>query len=224
MGAQNIVEAAIERNVSKVLALSTDKAVAPINLYGATKLCSDKLFVSANNFTGKSKTTFSVVRYGNVMGSRGSVLPEFLKIKSKNKIFNITDSNMTRFNILMEDAIDLVITALDKALGGEIYIPKLKSLRITDLAKAVDSKCKLKIVGIRTGEKLHEELITAAESYNCYEFNKYYLIIQEELKKKYGKKILSNKIKSPFSYNSRDNIFLTIKEIKEILHNKFINK
>jgi len=224
LGAQNIVEAAIERNVSKVLALSTDKAVAPINLYGATKLCSDKLFVSANNFTGKSKTTFSVVRYGNVMGSRGSVLPEFLKIKSKNKIFNITDSNMTRFNILMEDAIDLVITALDKALGGEIYIPKLKSLRITDLAKAVDSKCKLKIVGIRTGEKLHEELITAAESYNCYEFNKYYLIIQGELKKKYGKKILSNKIKSPFSYNSRDNIFLTIKEIKEILHNKFINK
>ena len=223
LGAQNIIEASLERNVHKVLALSTDKAVAPINLYGATKLCSDKLFISANNISGKNKTAFFVVRYGNVLGSRGSVLPQFLKIKSKYKTFNITDLNMTRFNILMEDAINLVVLALNKAKGGEIFIPKLKSIKITDLAKAIDSKCKFNITGIRPGEKIHEELINEADSHNCYRFNDYFLILQENFQKKYGKKIINNKIKNPFSYNSEKNIFLSIKEIREIIFKYFPN-
>jgi UDP-N-acetylglucosamine 4,6-dehydratase (inverting) len=217
LGAQNIIEASLERNISKVLALSTDKAVAPINLYGATKLCSDKLFISANNIVGKETTSFSVVRYGNVLGSRGSVLPEFLKIKSKDKIFNITDINMTRFNILMDDVINLVIVALNKAVGGEIFVPKLKSFKITHLAKAIDSKCRFNITGIRPGEKLHEELITTADSHNCFDFNNYFLIIQENFQKRYGKKIFNKKIKFPYSYNSEQNIFLTIKEIRDII-------
>jgi UDP-N-acetylglucosamine 4,6-dehydratase (inverting) len=223
LGAQNIIEASLERNIFKVLALSTDKAVAPINLYGASKLCSDKLFISANNITGKSKTLFSVVRYGNVLGSRGSVLPEFLKIKSKDKIFNITDVNMTRFNILMEDAINLVVLALNKALGGEIFVPKLKSFKITDLAKAIDGKCKFNITGIRPGEKLHEELITIADSYNCFEFKDYFLLIQKSFQKRYGKRIVNKRIKFPHSYNSESNIFLTIKEIRENISKDFSN-
>lgn len=223
LGAQNIIEASLERNVSKVLALSTDKAVAPINLYGATKLCSDKLFISANNITGKSTTSFSVVRYGNVLGSRGSVLPEFLKIKSKNKIFNITDLNMTRFNILMKGAINLVVLALNKAKGGEIFVPKLKSFKITDLAKAIDSKCKFNITGIRPGEKLHEELITSADSYNCFDFNNYFSIIHENFQKRHGKKIINKKIKPPYSYNSKQNIFLSIREIRKIIFKDFSN-
>lgn len=223
LGAQNIIEAALERKVSKVLALSTDKAVAPINLYGATKLCSDKLFIAANNITGKSITSFSVIRYGNVLGSRGSVLPEFLKIKSKDKIFNITDPDMTRFNISMKEAINLVVLALNEALGGEIFVPKLKSFKITDLAKAIDDKCKFNITGIRPGEKLHEELITIADSYNCFDFNRYFLIIQESFQKRHGKKIINKRIKFPYSYNSEKNIFLTIKEIKENISRDFSN-
>ena len=223
LGAQNIIEAALERKVSKVLALSTDKAVAPINLYGATKLCSDKLFIAANNITGKSITSFSVIRYGNVLGSRGSVLPEFLKIKSKDKIFNITDPDMTRFNISMTEAINLVVLALNEALGGEIFVPKLKSFKITDLAKAIDDKCKFNITGIRPGEKLHEELITIADSYNCFDFNRYFLIIQESFQKRHGKKIINKRIKFPYSYNSEKNIFLTIKEIKENISRDFSN-
>jgi UDP-N-acetylglucosamine 4,6-dehydratase (inverting) len=223
IGAQNIIGCALEQNIKKVVALSTDKAVAPINLYGATKLCSDKLFIAANNIIGKETTSFSVVRYGNVLGSRGSVLPEFLKIKSKDKIFNITDINMTRFNILMEDAINLVIIALNKAVGGEIFVPKLKSFKITDLAKAIDSKCKFNITGIRPGEKLHEELIAMADSCNCFDFNNYFLIIQENFQKRYGKKIINKKIKFPYSYNSEQNIFLSIKEIREIIFKDFSN-
>jgi UDP-N-acetylglucosamine 4,6-dehydratase len=223
LGAQNIIEAALERKVSKVLALSTDKAVAPINLYGATKLCSDKLFIAANNITGKNITSFSVIRYGNVLGSRGSVLPEFLKIKSKDKIFNITDPDMTRFNISMKEAINLVVLALNKAVGGEIFVPKLKSFKITDLAKAIDDKCKFNITGIRPGEKLHEELITTADSYNCFDFNRYFLIIQESFQKRQGKKIINKRIKFPYSYNSEKNIFLTIKEIKENISGDFSN-
>jgi UDP-N-acetylglucosamine 4,6-dehydratase len=223
LGAQNIIEASLERNIYKVLALSTDKAVSPINLYGASKLCSDKLFISANNIVGKKTTSFSIVRYGNVLGSRGSVLPEFLKVKSKSKIFNITDLNMTRFNILMEDAINLVVLALNKALGGEIFIPKLKSFKVSDLAKAIDNKCKFNITGIRQGEKLHEELITIADSYNCFDFNNYFLIIQESFQKKYGKGVINKKIKFPKSYNSEKNVFLTIKEIREFILKDFSN-
>jgi FlaA1/EpsC-like NDP-sugar epimerase len=186
-------------------------------------LCSDKLFISANNIVGKKTTSFSIVRYGNVLGSRGSVLPEFLKVKSKSKIFNITDLNMTRFNILMEDAINLVVLALNKALGGEIFIPKLKSFKVSDLAKAIDNKCKFNITGIRQGEKLHEELITIADSYNCFDFNNYFLIIQESFQKKYGKGVINKKIKFPKSYNSEKNVFLTIKEIREFILKDFSN-
>jgi UDP-N-acetylglucosamine 4,6-dehydratase (inverting) len=223
IGAQNIIEASLHNNVKKVLALSTDKAVAPINLYGATKLCSDKLFISANNIAGKNVTRFSVVRYGNVLGSRGSVLPEFLKFKSNGHIFNITNINMTRFNILMEEAINLVMLAINNAIGGEIFVPKLKSFKVTDLAKALDDRCKFNIIGIRPGEKLHEELITKAESYNCFDFDKYFVILQENFQKEYNKKIIKKKIKLPYSYNSEENIFLTIKEIKYILSKFLVN-
>jgi UDP-N-acetylglucosamine 4,6-dehydratase len=223
LGAQNIIEASLHNNVKKVLALSTDKAVAPINLYGATKLCSDKLFISANNIAGKNVTRFSVVRYGNVLGSRGSVLPEFLKFKSNGHTFNITNINMTRFNILMEEAINLVMLAINNGIGGEIFIPKLKSFKVTDLAKALDDHCKFNIIGIRPGEKLHEELITKAESYNCYDFDKYFVILQENFQKEYNKKIINKKIKLPHSYNSEENIFLTIKEIKYILSKFLVN-
>ncbi len=217
LGTQNIIEASLHNEVQKVLALSTDKAVSPITLYGATKLCSDKLFIAANNIKGRTRTIFSVVRYGNVLGSRGSVLPEFLKFKSKGHKFNITDLRMTRFNILMEEAINLVILALNNGVGGEIYIPKLKSFKITDLARALDNNCKFNITGIRTGEKLHEELISEAESNHCYNFKKYFLIINDKFAKKYGERITNKKIKNPFTYNSEKNIFLTIKEIKYIL-------
>ena len=223
IGAQNIIEASLHNNVKKVLALSTDKAVAPINLYGATKLCSDKLFISANNIKGKNVTKFSVVRYGNVLGSRGSVLLEFLKFKSNGHIFNITNTNMTRFNILMEEAINIVMLAINNGIGGEIFVPKLKSFKVTDLAKALDNRCKFNIIGIRPGEKLHEELFTKAESYNCFDFDKYFVIFQENFQKEYYKKITKKKIKLPYSYNSKENIFLTIKEIKYILSKSLIN-
>lgn len=223
IGAQNIIEASLERKISKVLALSTDKAVAPINLYGATKLCSDKLFISANNYAGRNSTIFSLVRYGNVLGSRGSVLHEFLKQKTKDKIFNITNVSMTRFNILMEDAINLVLLALNKALGGEIFVPNLKSFKVVDLAKAIDRECKFNVIGIRPGEKLHEELISAAESYNCFNLGKYFLVIQENFQKRYGKKIYKNKIKAPYSFNSEVNNFLSIKQIKDLLDKNFSN-
>ena len=150
-------------------------------------------------------------------------MPEFLKIKSKNKIFDITDLNMTRFNILMEDAINLVVLALNKSLGGEIFVPKLKSFKIIDLAKAIDSKCKFNITGIRPGEKLHEELIATADSNNCFDLNNYFLIIQESFQKRYGKQIINKRIKFPYSYNSEKNIFLTIKEIKDIIFKDFSN-
>tara|TARA_B110000971_G_C20004048_1_gene498241 strand:- start:466 stop:1470 length:1005 start_codon:yes stop_codon:yes gene_type:complete len=219
LGSQNIIEAALYNNVRKVLALSTDKAVAPVNLYGATKLCADKLFIAANNIAGKNKTNFSVIRYGNVMGSRGSVLPEFLKIKYKAN-FNITDVRMTRFNILMDEAIKLVDWTLKNSLGGEIFVPKLKSFNIVDLATSINEKAKFNITGIRPGEKLHEELITYLESFNVFDFNSFYSIIPKAIQYKYGKKLLKKKIKKPFSYNSKDNDFLSIKEIKKILTKK----
>lgn len=159
IGAQNIIEASLDTNIQKVIALSTDKASSPINLYGATKLCSDKLFVSANNIIGSKNLIFSVIRYGNVMGSRGSVLHNFIEQKS-NKMFEITDVKMTRFNITIKEAINFVIERLSSMKGGEIFVPKIPSFRIIDLAKAVSEKCKIKITGIRLGEKLHEEMIS----------------------------------------------------------------
>jgi UDP-N-acetylglucosamine 4,6-dehydratase/5-epimerase len=176
IGAQNVIEAAMDCHVKRVVALSTDKAAAPINLYGATKLCSDKLFVSANNFKGKRDITYSVVRYGNVMGSRGSVIPFFLKKRTEG-VIPITDTRMTRFNITLEQGVDLVFHAIAHMWGGEIFVPKIPSYRIMDLADAVAPGCKKEIVGIRPGEKLHEEMITETDSLNSLEFKNYFVIM-----------------------------------------------
>ncbi len=175
LGAENIIEAALDKGVKKVVALSTDKAAAPINLYGATKLCSDKLFVAANNMKGSRDIKFSVVRYGNVIGSRGSVVPFFLNQKKKG-LLPITDPNMTRFNISLEEGVDLVLYALENSWGGEIFVPKLPSFKVTDLAEAVGPECEKRIVGIRPGEKIHEEMITETDSFSTVEFDKYYVI------------------------------------------------
>ena len=175
-GAENIVNAALDTNVKKIVALSTDKAVAPVNLYGATKLCSDKLFIALNNFKGHRDLSASVVRYGNVMGSRGSVIPFFIE-KSKEGIFPITDQEMTRFNISLEEGINMVLFTIEKALGGEIFVPKIPSYKIETVAKAINPNCKLEYIGIRPGEKLHEEMITSSDSINTIEFDKYYIIM-----------------------------------------------
>lgn len=175
VGSQNVINVAIDQGVSKVIALSTDKAVNPINLYGATKLCSDKLFVAANAYVMKEKTLFSVVRYGNVLGSRGSVVPLFLKMRSSGTL-TITDPRMTRFWLTLEQGVDFVLNCLDKMVGGEIFVPKLPSMRVTDLAQAVCPTCDIRIVGIRPGEKLHEVMIPLDEARNTVEFKDYYLI------------------------------------------------
>ena len=175
-GAQNVVHAAIENGVSSVVALSTDKACSPINLYGATKLTSDKLFVAANTIKGDSKVKFSVVRYGNVMGSNGSVIP-FFKEKAKTGFLPITHPEMTRFNISIQEGVELVFFALENSYGGEIYIPKIPSYNILDLAKAIDETCELNIIGIRPGEKLHEEMISASDSFNKYDIGDKYVIL-----------------------------------------------
>lgn len=178
LGAQNIIDAALDCGVKAVVALSTDKAAAPINLYGATKLCSDKLFVAANNIKGKHDVRFSVVRYGNVMGSRGSVIPFFLKKKGEGTL-PVTDPDMTRFNISLEEGVDMVLYAVEHAFGGEIFVPKIPSYRITDVVKAIDPTAKIEVVGIRPGEKLHEEMITSSDSYNTVDLGKYYAILPQ---------------------------------------------
>lgn len=175
-GAQNVIHAALQTSVSNVVALSTDKACAPINLYGATKLTSDKLFVAANNIKGSNPIKFSVVRYGNVMGSNGSVIPFFMKKKSEGKL-PITDATMTRFNISLQGGVDMVMHAIEQAWGGEIFIPKIPSYKITDVAEAVAPECTLDIIGIRPGEKIHEEMITSSDSYNTYDLGKYFTIL-----------------------------------------------
>ncbi|MEA9413136.1 UDP-N-acetylglucosamine 4,6-dehydratase (inverting) [Flavobacterium sp. PL02] len=175
-GAQNVIHAALETGVQDVIALSTDKACAPINLYGATKLTSDKLFVAANNIKGKNPIKFSVVRYGNVMGSNGSVIPFFMKKKLEGKL-PITDATMTRFNISLQGGVDMVMHAILYAWGGEIFIPKIPSYKITDVAEAVAPECTLEIIGIRPGEKIHEEMITSSDSYNTYDLGKYFTIL-----------------------------------------------
>jgi UDP-N-acetylglucosamine 4,6-dehydratase (inverting) len=225
MGAQNVIDASLQSNVSRVIALSTDKAAAPINLYGATKLTSDKLFVSANNYAGHSKTLFSVVRYGNVMGSRGSVIPSFLKDKKKN-ILKITDRRMTRFNITLTEGVSFVIKCLDLMWGGEIFIPKIPSYKILDVAKAISSNAKLKFIGIRPGEKLHEEMITTSDSPNAVEFNSYYVILPDHkflewninkfLKK--NKKDVGKFCNFGFNYSSENNRkFLTVENLKKLI-------
>ena len=175
-GAQNVIHAAIQTNVQNVVALSTDKACAPINLYGATKLTSDKLFVAANNIKGFNPIKFSVVRYGNVMGSNGSVIPFFINKKKEGKL-PITDTSMTRFNISLQGGVDMVMHAMEHAWGGEIFIPKIPSYKITDVAEAIAPDCPIEIVGIRPGEKIHEEMITASDSFYTYDLGKYYTIL-----------------------------------------------
>jgi UDP-N-acetylglucosamine 4,6-dehydratase/5-epimerase len=177
-GAQNIIEAAIDRGVEKVIALSTDKAAAPINLYGATKLASDKLFVAANSYVGDKETRFAVVRYGNVVGSRGSVVPFFKKMASTGKL-PITDERMTRFWITLNQGVQFVIDALGRMHGGEIFVPKIPSMKVTDLAKAIDPNAEIEIVGIRPGEKLHEAMITEDDARHAVEFDRYYVITPE---------------------------------------------
>ena len=176
MGANNVIEAALTNKVKNVIALSTDKACSPINLYGATKLCSDKLFISANNIKGNQEIKFSVVRYGNVFGSRGSVIPFFLKNKSKGEL-PITDNEMTRFNISLDHAVDVVMWGLKNLIGGELLVPKLPSYKIMDLAKAISSKCKTPIIGIRPGEKIHEEMISSSDSQNTLELKDFFIIL-----------------------------------------------
>ena len=219
LGAENLIEACIDTGVKTVVALSTDKAAAPINLYGATKLCSDKLFVAANNYIGRD-TILSVVRYGNVMGSRGSVIPFFLK-QAKEGVLPITDPAMTRFNICLQECVDMVLWALGNALGGEIFVPKIPSYKITDLAEAIGPGCKKPIIGIRPGEKIHEEMITSSDSFNTIDLGQYYAILNTSGGKSadlYAKMKKAQKVPAGFYYNSGDNPqFLTIPEIQRLI-------
>ena len=225
LGAQNVIDASFYNNVEKVIALSTDKASSPINLYGATKLTSDKLFVAANNYRGRSKIKFSVVRYGNVMGSRGSLIPFFLKKKDEGA-FPITDRKMTRFNITLSEGVDFVLLALKTMSGGEIFVPKIPSYRVIDVAKAISSKTKIKIIGIRPGEKLHEEMISRSDAPNAVEFSKYFVIIPNSdfinlNTTKYIQMHKESKIcENEFFYNSENNkLFLSISDIKKLIIN-----
>ena len=220
LGAQNVIEAALESEVRRVVALSTDKAAAPINLYGATKLCSDKLFTAANNIRGGRDIRFSVVRYGNVMGSRGSVIPFFLQRKASG-VLPITDPAMTRFNISLDEGVDLVRWAVEHAHGGEVFVPKIPSYRITDVAEAIGPECEKPLVGIRPGEKIHEEMITASDSYNTVDLGPYYAILptgESKVKEAYARENGYSWAEPGFSYNSGENQhFLTIPELRELI-------
>ena len=211
-GAKNVIEATIKNNIKKIIALSTDKAAAPINLYGATKLTSDKLFINANFFKGKTRCKFSVVRYGNVMGSRGSVIPLFLKQKRDKKIFTITDKHMTRFNITLNESVKFVLKCEKIMKGGEIFVPKIPSYRILDLLNAIQKNPKYKMIGIRPGEKLHEEMITESDPLNTQEFKDYFIIHPSFRKYK-------SNIKKIFSYNSLDNKkYLKTNELSNLIN------
>lgn len=222
-GAENLINACLDTDVSRVVALSTDKAAAPINLYGATKLASDKLFVAANYIRGESDIKFSVVRYGNVMGSNGSVIPFFQK-KVKDGILPITDPNMTRFNISLEDGVKMVLFALEHAWGGEIFVPKIPSYRITDVATAIGPDCKQEVIGIRPGEKIHEEMITAADSFNTHDLGTYYTILPQLTPFKlddYISHFKAKKVEQGFNYNSGDNTeWVTVDEMRELIKTK----
>jgi UDP-N-acetylglucosamine 4,6-dehydratase/5-epimerase len=224
IGGQNVIDACLANNVKKVIALSTDKAAAPINLYGATKLCSDKLFIAANNYTGAKDIKFSVVRYGNVMFSRGSVIPHFMKQKASG-VFTITDPRMTRFNITLEQGVDFVLYCLQKMWGGELFVPKIPSYRITDVAKAVCDDCKLEIVGLRPGEKLHEEMITSTDSLSTIEFSSYYVILPSAKPKWNLEKfiqtsngVVGKRLPEGYSYNSGTNPdFLSVPAMRDLM-------
>lgn len=220
LGAQNMIEACLDSGVKNVVALSTDKAAAPINLYGATKLCSDKLFTAANNITGLRDLRLSVVRYGNVMGSRGSVVPFFLAQRASG-FFPITDPTMTRFNISLAEGVQMVLWALENALGGEIFVPKIPSYRITDVAEAIGPECEIRVVGIRPGEKIHEEMITASDSLNTVDLGPYYAILPsaaDHFPEDYLEKRGGNRVEPGFAYNSGTNPhFLTVEELRGLI-------
>ncbi len=224
IGAQNLIEACIEKKVKKVVALSTDKAAAPINLYGATKLCSDKLFIAANNIKGPRKTVFSVLRYGNVLGSRGSLI-DLLK-KSKDH-FGITDFEMTRFNITLKESVDHALWAFKNSPGGDIIVPKLKSYKVIDIIKSYNSKLKIKKIGIRPGEKIHEEMITESDSLNTLKLKNYYILLPNTFsenkilstKNYYKRKFRAKNVEKGFKYSSGLNKdFLTITELKKFFN------
>jgi UDP-N-acetylglucosamine 4,6-dehydratase/5-epimerase len=225
IGAQNVIDAAISQGVKKVIALSTDKAAAPINIYGATKLASDKLFVAANNYRGKHFIKFSVVRYGNVMGTRGSVIPFFIKQKG-NATLPITDERMTRFNITLQEGVNFVLECLGKMWGGELFVPKIPSYKILDVAKAIAPECEHKIVGIRPGEKLHEEMITQTDALNTIEFDKYFVILPstklwdiDKFRKESNTSIGKN-CEFGFNYDSGTNKdFLNISDLQDLIKN-----
>ena len=227
IGAENVIRAALDTKVKNIVALSTDKAAAPINLYGASKLCSDKLFIAANNMIGGRNLKISVVRYGNVLGSRGSVIPYFLE-KVKDGVIPITDAKMTRFNITLQEGVEMVLDALQNSLGGELFVPKIPSYRILDIAEAIAPQCELKNIGIRPGEKIHEEMITLADSPNTYDLGDKYVILpnDKDLKIKYE---LSNinikKVDEGFSYNSYNNEnYLTVEQIRNLIKSNIDKK
>lgn len=222
-GAQNVVDACLSTEVSRVVALSTDKACAPINLYGATKLTSDKLFVAANNIKGNNPIRFSVVRYGNVMGSNGSVIPFFIKRKNVDNKLPITDKNMTRFNISLSGGVEMVMHALENAWGGELFVPKIPSYRITDVAEAIGPECEKPIVGIRPGEKIHEEMITPSDSFYTYDLGKYFAILPVNPNwdlDEFISTFNAEKVPSGFSYNSGNNDqWETVEGLRELIIN-----
>lgn len=218
-GAQNVINAALATKVKIVIALSSDKAAAPINLYGATKLVSDKLFIAANNIKGNRDLRFSVVRYGNVIGSRGSVIPFFIKKAKEGEGLPITHRDMTRFNISLEDGVEMVLWAIENALGGEIFVPKIASYKIETVARAIAPNAELIEIGIRPGEKLHEEMITSSDSYNTIEFDKYYAILPlNSDKDKYLKSFKATEVVKGFQYNSgTNNRWETMESIVELI-------
>ena len=221
LGAQNLIEACLDSNVERVVALSTDKAAAPVNLYGATKLCSDKLFIAANQYAGMNdKLRFSVVRYGNVMGSRGSVIPFFLE-RARDGVLPITDNRMTRFNISLQEGVEMVLWALQNSLGSEVFVPKIPSYRILDVAEAIGPNCKKPITGIRPGEKIHEEMITSSDSFSTVDLGQYYAILPTSGNRSvshYCDETAACQVSSGFFYNSGTNEhFLSVEQIRSLI-------
>ncbi|MEP3144634.1 UDP-N-acetylglucosamine 4,6-dehydratase (inverting) [Qipengyuania citrea] len=227
LGAQNLIEACIDSQVERVVALSTDKAAAPINLYGATKLCSDKLFVAANNIKGSRDMRFSVVRYGNVMGSRGSVIPFFLDRKDTGTL-PITDPRMTRFNISLQDGVEMVLWSIENAQGGEVLVPKIPSYRIGDVASAIAPEAEQKVIGIRPGEKIHEEMITASDSFNTVDIGNYYAIlpVSGDLSiDQYCEQNGGKPVEPGFAYDSGSNPdFLSVEQLRSLIEEHVIGK
>ena len=227
LGAQNLIEACLDSQVQRVVALSTDKAAAPINLYGATKLCSDKLFVAANNIKGSRDLRFSVVRYGNVMGSRGSVIPFFMQ-RAKSGVLPITDPAMTRFNISLQEGVDMVLWSIENAWGGEVLVPKIPSYRITDVASAVAPQCKQEIVGVRPGEKIHEEMITASDSPYTVDMGKYFAILPSSgsySTAEYCERANARLVEPGFAYDSGTNTdLLTVEQLRTLIQEHVIDQ